>query len=100
MNQREVEVYLSLPFSVKEADFSGIATGKQLFISSVVHGAQVNVDENGTEAAAATAVVLTTKGFVEEPRTVFRADHPFAFAIRDPAGNILFLGHLIDPGTH
>ena len=82
------------------ADFSGMTGRRDLFISAVVHKAFVAVDEKGTEAAAATGVVmkLTSVG----PRTrpvVFLADHPFMFLIRDRvSGAILFVGRLTDPG--
>jgi serine protease inhibitor len=79
------------------ADFSGI-TGKQdLKISFVIHQANIDVDENGTEAAAATAVGFDTSGGGPEP-LVIRADTPFLFALRDvPTGAILFLGSVADP---
>jgi serpin B len=88
-----------------EADFSGI-NGRAppdeaaLFISGVVHKAFVDVDEQGTEAAASTLLMQTVLGL--SPRVaavpVFRADHPFLFAIGDPdSGAILFLGRMVDP---
>lgn len=77
------------------ADFSGMTTG-QLFISNVVHKAFVEVNEEGTEAAAATAVVFA-RG-LPLPAPVFRADRPFLFLIRErSSGSILFLGRLADP---
>jgi serpin B len=82
------------------ADFSGMAGSPgDLFISSVVHKAFVEVNEEGTEAAAATAVTLGgTSSAVPPPKPVFRADHPFVFLIRDnKSGTILFLGRLADP---
>jgi len=71
-------------------------TGKRdLFISFVIHQAYVKVDEEGTEAAAATATGMMTSA---APRNVFRADHPFIFIIQEKAtGNILFLGKVVDP---
>ncbi len=78
------------------ADFSGMTTQK-VQISDVIHKAFVDVNEEGTEAAAATAVVAATPG---PPTTihVFRADRPFVFLIRDrQSGAILFLGRLADP---
>jgi serpin B len=81
------------------ADFSGMDGTKNLFISAVIHKALVEVNEEGTEAAAATGVVGTLKGIhiLEEP-VVFRADHPFLFLIRDNrTGSILFLGRIVDP---
>jgi len=81
-----------------DADFSGMDGKKDLFISAVIHKAYVDVNEEGTEAAAATGVVmrLTSLGPNETP--VFRADHPFLFLIRDnKSGGILFIGRVMDP---
>ncbi len=81
----------------EEADFSGMTDLKDLFITSVFHKAFVAVNEEGTEAAAATAVVMARLAIVEE--TIFRADHPFLFVIRDDAtGSILFMGRVADLG--
>ncbi len=77
------------------ADFTGMAAGRDgrsLWVEKVVHQAFLAVDEKGTEAAAATAVVL------KRGRPPFRADHPFLFLIRDLRhGSILFMGCLVDP---
>lgn len=77
------------------ADFSGM-TGKQdLFIDFVIHQAFVDVNEEGTEAAAATGAGMA---MIAAPGTVFSADHPFLFIIQEKAtGNILFFGQVIDP---
>ena len=81
------------------ADFSGMDGTKDLFISAVIHKAFVAVDEEGTEAAAATGVVMKLKA-APRPAPVFRADHPFVFIIRDNvSGSILFLGRFADPTT-
>jgi len=79
------------------ADFSGIDGRKSLFISAVEHKAFIAVDESGTEAAAATAVVMKRGG--RPPRgTLFRADRPFLYLIRDTkTGCILFVGRVVDP---
>jgi len=80
------------------ADFSGINGKRDLFISAVIHKAYVEVNEEGTEAAAATGVVmrLTSVGPAQIP--VFRADHPFLFLIRDNlSGSILFIGRVVNP---
>jgi serpin B len=83
-------------FDPRKADFSGISGTKDLFIQAVVHKAFVEVNEEGTEAAASTAVVVGTTSARITP--VFRADHPFVFLIRDNrSGNILFLGRVADP---
>lgn len=78
------------------ADFTGMSPTGELFISDVVHKAYADVNEKGTEAAAATAVVMARVSFEES--VVFRADHPFVFLIRDTAsGSILFLGRVVEP---
>lgn len=82
------------------ADFSGMATGEPLALSAVIHKAYVDVNEKGTEAAAATAgTVVATSARLQEPEPVqFRADHPFFFVIRDNGtGSVLFAGRLVDP---
>jgi len=80
----------------KTADFSGMTGKKDLFISEVIHKAFVDVNEEGTEAAAATAVILT-RSMAMAPQH-FNADHPFIFVIRDNAsGSILFLGRVMNP---
>lgn len=84
----------------RSADFSGMTTdATPLFISRVVHKAYLDVDEEGTEAAAATAVVMeVTSAIRPEPPKEFRADRPFILAIRHKAsGAILFLGRVADP---
>jgi serpin B len=83
------------------ADFSGLDGTRELFITDVIHKAFVEVNEEGTEAAAATAVVVAESAFVEEEDIpVFRADHPFVFMIiDDESGNVLFMGRVADPGT-
>ncbi len=84
-------------FTSGAADFSGMNGKKDLFISSVLHKAFIDVNEEGTEAAAATAVV--GRSVLEPPPTpVFRADHPFVFMIRDvQSGSILFVGRVANP---
>jgi serpin B len=88
-------------FVFGEADFSGMTGNKELYISAVIHKAFVAVDEQGTEAAAATAVAVA-QGLAPMPQTpppVFRADHPFVFFIRDDrTGSILFMGRVMEPG--
>jgi serpin B len=79
------------------ADFSGMTGSRDLFISNVLHKAFVAVDEKGTEAAAATAVVMTLTA-VPVASPVFRADHPFVFVIKDNrSGSILFMGRVVNP---
>jgi serpin B len=86
-------------FLPDKADFTGMTGNKDLFISAVVHKAYVDVNEEGTEAAAATGVkmVMTSIG---PAMPVFRADHSFIFLIRDNlSGSILFIGRVIDPSA-
>lgn len=82
------------------ADFKGISD-ESLFLSAVIHQALVEVDEVGTEAAAATAIVAVTAAApqADPPKpVVFRADHPFVFAIRNQAtGEVLFMGRVDNP---
>lgn len=87
---------LSLAFN-RQADFSGIDGRRDLFISQLAHKVFIEVNENGTEAAAATAGgVVTTGPMPMEPR--FIANRPFLYLIRDRmTGAILFLGRLDDP---
>jgi len=86
-------------FLPSAADFSGMSGNKDLYIGAVIHQAYVAVDEEGTEAAAATAVVMTATAVMEpKPIPVFRADHPFVFFITDnTTGEILFMGRVMDP---
>jgi len=86
-------------FDGAKADFSGMTTAERLVISNVVHKAFVAVDEEGTEAAAATAVMIARSSapLPVEPK-VFKADHPFIFLIRHNAtGEILFMGRMMNP---
>jgi len=90
---------MSLAFSDK-ADFSRMSTQEQLSISAVIHKAFVDVNEEGTEAAAATAVAMKAKAVFRAPEepVEFHADHPFVFLIRDNSTqSILFLGRLLNP---
>jgi serpin B len=85
-------------FDLNKADFSGMdGRPNWLYIDEVIHKAFVNVNEEGTEAAAATAVVMKKRG--PAPTHVFRADHPFLFLIRENStGSILFMGRVVNPG--
>ena len=68
-----------------------------LYIAAVMHKAFINVNEEGTEAAAATAAVGKARG-MPPPIPTFRADHPFIFLIRENStGNLLFLGKVVSP---
>jgi serpin B len=81
-----------------KSDFSGIDGTLDLFISGVFHKSWGEVNEEGTEAAAATAVAVETRAAVAKRPPEFRADHPFLFLIRDTrSGAVLFLGRLVNP---
>jgi serpin B len=92
------EMGMSTAFS-DAADFSGMTGIKDLYISEVVHQAFVEVNEEGTEAAAATAVVMKLTAMPgSQDLTIFNADHPFVFVIQQKStGNILFIGRVSDP---
>ena len=83
------------------ADFSGITTAERLLISAIVHQAYIDVDEQGTEAAAATAAVMRPMALRREPDPIpIVVDRPFLFAIVDTATGLpLFLGHVVTPAT-
>jgi len=86
---------MGLAFS-NRADFSGMTGDKDLKISKVIHQVDINVNEEGTEAAAATAVIMLRKSVARTP--VFKADHPFVFVILDRrTGSILFMGRVVKP---
>ncbi len=119
LREREVEVYLPKfkmtcgtlalgktliamgmknAFDPDVADFSGMDGTRRLFIGAVLHKAFVEVNEEGTEAAAATAVIMVRSAAQMNP--VFRADRPFLFLIREnQTGSILFMGRMMDPGS-
>jgi len=96
---------VTLPGGPNGADFTGMSASTDprdhLYISAVIHKAFVDVNEKGTEAAAATAVIMATR--TSTPPTApftptFKADRPFLFIIRDRnTGSILFMGRMADP---
>ncbi len=95
----EVLSALGMPIAfTAAADFSGMSEqGKDLLISEVVHEAFIAVDEEGTEAAAATAVAVSVEALPPEPIKL-TVDRPFVFLIRDvELGVVLFLGRVVDP---
>jgi serpin B len=79
-----------------QADFTGMTDLKPLFISKVIQKAFIGVDEDGTEAAAATAVIGDTAGLPPQP-VVVTFDRPFLFFIQDKTGLVLFSGQVVDP---
>lgn len=102
---------MPLAFDPGLADFTGIhvplTPQERIYISAVIHQANIDVDERGTEAAAATAVVMgdTTGGcgpptFTPRQEITLRLDRPFLFVLRDiETGAVLFMGRVIDPST-
>lgn len=99
LNKTLSDLGMPLAFSETEADFSGMDGAKDLHISDVVHKAYVTVDEKGTEAAAATGVVVGTTSMPSQVYDV-TLDHPFIFFIRDiETGTILFIGRVLNPGA-
>lgn len=95
----EILYKMGMPLAFSDnADLSGMDGTQNLFISDVVHKAYVDVNEQGTEAAAATAVLVQLKSMTKEPVAVFYADHPFIFVILDDeTGNIIFMGRICNP---
>ena len=88
---------MPLAFDPNKADFSGMTTQEQLYIAFVIHQANIAVDEKGTEAAAATAVGMSTTAMPVDEATM-HVDHPFLFALRDyGTGAVLFMGQVTDP---
>ncbi len=93
---------MNTAFVPNQADFSGITPAESLYVSDVFHQAFLDVDEHGTEAAAATGVVLDAdaSAFEEDaaPPVIMTVDRPFFIAIRDQTtGTILFAGKIVDP---
>jgi serine protease inhibitor len=85
-------------FDPDAADYSGITEVEKLYISEVLHKATITVDEEGTEAAAATAVIFATKSAMPEEPIALVIDRPFLFLIQhQPTGTILFMGHVLQP---
>ena len=87
-------------FKAGAADLSGIDGSKELYVSNVLHRAVVEVNEDGTEAAAATAVVMMMRSMPIDKPPVFHADHPFIFFVQEKSTkSILFLGRLVKPAS-
>jgi serpin B len=96
LRDRLTDLGMKLAFS-PEADFSGITGKRGLIIADVIHKAFIDVDEQGTEAAAATGVLM-----LESETVLFTvvANHPFLFFIRDrDKSSIQFLGRVTDPSA-
>ena len=91
------ELGMPSAFDPKAAEFGGMTSVEDLYISEVIHQAFVSVDEEGTEAAAATAVMMAGTGMPPEP-VALTIDRPFVFLILDgPTGTVLFAGRVTDP---
>ncbi len=85
-------------FDPSSADFSAMTTDEELFIGVVIHQANITVDEQGTEAAAATAVGMRATSAPMDPPVELTIDRPFLYAVRDTVtGAVLFLGRVSDP---
>lgn len=90
---------MGVAFDPTAADFSGMDGRRDLFIQDALHKAFVAVDEAGTEAAAATAVIIGLTS-VPQPPVEMKVDRPFIFLIRDiPTGSIIFVGRVLNPAT-
>jgi serpin B len=88
---------MRVAFDPGQADLSGMTGDRSLFLGKLLHEARVEVNEKGTQAAAATGAIAKSEDKPEQPIT-FQADHPFLFLIRDAhSGSILFLGRLSNP---
>jgi serine protease inhibitor len=102
MKLNDILASLGMPtaFVPLKADFSGIASNVDLYISFVIHKTYVDVNENGTEAAAVTAVGISVTSMpVDPPQKInFKVDRPFLFAISEKStGTILFIGEMNAP---
>ncbi len=94
------EMGMAEAFDPMEADFSGITKEESLVITSVLHKATISVDENGTEAAAATTIMFGLGSAPPDPNEPVQLiiDRPFVFLIQhEPTGTILFMGHVLEP---
>ena len=90
-------IKMGMPAAFSNADFSGMTGHQDLFIGQVIHQAFVEVNEEGTEAAAATAVTMEAGAMPQAPKE-FNANHPFIFLIQEKeTGDILFMGRVSDP---
>ncbi len=97
LSQALQELGMPAAFDRALADFSGMTGKPNLFISNVVHKAYVDVNEEGTEAAAATAVIMELKAMPLEEADL-TIDRPFLFLIQDrSSGTVLFAGRVVDP---
>lgn len=98
LNQALAALGMTDAFRADSANFAGMdGNPNWLYISAVLHKAFIDVNEEGADAAAATAVVMRSRGALQ-PDVIFTADHPFIFLIREnKTGSILFLGRMMNP---
>lgn len=97
LEERLRSMGMKVPFD-EVSDFSGITKEEHLHISDALHKATVTVDEKGTEAAAATAVIMRVESGGPIVQAKMTLDHPFIFAVVErETGTILFLGHVTNP---
>ncbi len=89
---------MGMVHAFSDADFSNMTGRRDLSLSAVVHKAVVDVNEEGTEAAAASAVIMGRAAAPSAPPVEFRADHPFLFLIRHrQSASVFFMGRLVRP---
>lgn len=94
---RDALIEMGMPSAFGDADFSGMTGTRELFISEVAHKAFISVDEEGTEAAAATAVIMSLTA-APAPAVEVKIDRPFIYMIRDlQTGTVLFVGRILNP---
>ncbi|MCH8619302.1 serpin family protein [Undibacterium sp. TS12] len=100
MNSTLTNLGMGIAFDAARADFSGLTGNRDLSISGVLHKAYINVDEKGTEAAAATGVVIGTTSINVTQPLKLTLDRPFLFMIRDrQTGLVIFMGKLMNPAA-
>jgi serpin B len=99
LNEALIQMGMPDAFDESKANFAGMdGEEKGLFISAALHKAFIDVNEEGSEAAAASAIVMQLRSAPIQRPPVFRADHPFLFFIREnQTGSILFMGRLLKP---
>lgn len=98
VNDALIALGMGEAFDPELADFSGMTDEDKLVISDVLHKATITVDENGTEAAAATAVIMKLTAAMPEDALSLVLDRPFMFFIEhQPTGSVLFMGRVVEP---
>ena len=98
LNEMLKNLGMNRAFIPDQADFSGMEPGREIYIDQVFHKAFIDVNEAGTEAAAATAVLMAGKGFNPDEPQKITFDHPFLFFIQEKeSGAILFIGQVTNP---